>query len=74
MIVVSANREGLLSLAKQLTARGKAVRAVLGFNTAAETFGEEEFRKLGCEVTVATADGSYGMKGFVTDVLPEEYS
>ena len=42
----------LYLLAKQLTAQGKKVRAVLGFNTADEVFGEEAFRSLGCEVTV----------------------
>ena len=61
-------------LAKRLRALGKPVQAVLGFNKASEAFYEEEFRALGCEVTVATADGSYGVKGFVTDALPENYS
>ena len=64
----------LYLLAKKLRAEGKTVTAVLGFNTAEEVFAEEEFRALGCRVTVTTADGSYGMKGFVTDALPEEYS
>ena len=64
----------LYLLAKLLIRQGKAVQAVLGFNTAAEVFGAEEFRALGCGVTVATADGSFGTKGFVTDALPEEYS
>ncbi len=64
----------LYLLAKQLTAAGKKVHAVLGFNTADEVFGEEEFRALGCRVTVTTADGSYGVKGFVTDALPGTYS
>ena len=61
-------------LAKRLRALGKPVQAVLGFNRASEVFYEEEFRALGCEVTVATADGSYGVRGFVTDALPETYS
>ena len=64
----------LYLLAKQLTAAGKKVHAVLGFNTAAEVFGEDAFRALGCGVSVTTADGSYGIKGFVTDALPERYS
>lgn len=64
----------LYLLAKQLTVAGKKVHAVLGFNTAEEVFGEEAFKALGCEVTVTTADGSYGVKGFVTDALPESYS
>ncbi|MCR5296928.1 MAG: dihydroorotate dehydrogenase electron transfer subunit [Clostridiales bacterium] len=64
----------LYLLAKQLRSQGKDVRAVLGFNTKAEVFGEAEFRDLGCAVTVTTADGSYGTKGFVTDALPADYS
>ena len=59
---------------KTVKAAGKTVRVVLGFNTKAEVFYEEEFRALGCEVTVACADGSYGVKGFATDALPETYS
>ena len=66
----------LYELAKQLLREDPArkVQVVLGFNTAAEVFYEEEFKALGCSVTVATADGSYGTKGFVTDALPETYS
>ena len=56
-------------LAKRLLAQGRRVTAILGFNTASEVFYEEEFRKLGAEVIVATADGSYGLKGFVTDAM-----
>ncbi len=64
----------LYLLAKRLIAQGKQVTVVLGFNTKAEVFGEAEFKALGCGVTVTTADGSCGIKGFVTDALPEEYS
>ncbi len=59
----------LYNLARTLLAEGKPVQAVLGFNTAAEVFYDAEFRALGCAVTVATADGSRGVKGFVTDAL-----
>ena len=62
-------------LAKELIKMGKKVRVILGFNTKNEVFYEEEFKKLGCTVTVTTVDGSYGMKGFVTDALKEmDYS
>lgn len=64
----------LYRLAKDLLAQGKTVSLVLGFNTASEGFYLEEFRALGCQVTVATVDGSRGIKGFVTDALPERYS
>ena len=56
-------------LAKQLIAQGKKVQVILGFNTKDEIFYEEEFKALGADVTVTTVDGSYGTKGFVTDVL-----
>lgn len=62
----------LYYLAKQLRAKGKTVRVILGFNTREEVFFEDEFRQLGCEVQVTTADGSYGIKGFVTAALPFE--
>jgi len=61
----------LYMLAKQLIAQGKKVRAILGFNTKAEVFYEEEFRALGVDVTVTTVDGSYGVKGFVTDAMAD---
>ena len=64
----------LYGLARVLRQAGKRVTAVLGFNTAAEVFLAEEFRALGCDTVVATADGSLGQKGFVTDCLPEKYS
>ena len=56
-------------LARLLREEGKKVTAILGFNTKNEIFYEEEFKALGCETLVATADGSYGVKGFVTDAM-----
>ena len=64
----------MYNLAKKLIAQGKKVSVVLGFNTKSEIFYEEEFKALGCYVTVTTVDGSYGVKGFVTDALPETYT
>lgn len=53
----------------------RKLQVVLGFNTADEMFLVEDFRKLGCEVLVATADGSCGVKGFVTDAIKDlDYS
>ena len=59
----------MYELAKRLIAMGKEVKVILGFNTKAELFYEEEFKALGADVTVTTVDGSYGVKGFVTDAL-----
>ncbi len=61
----------LYNLCKKLLAAGKTVTVVLGFNTKAEIFLEEEFKALGATVLVATADGSYGVKGFVTDAISQ---
>ena len=61
----------LYMLAKKLIAEGKKVSVILGFNTKDEIFYEEEFRALGADVTVTTVDGSYGVKGFVTDAMAE---
>ena len=64
----------LYMLARKLREQGKAVTVILGFNRQDEVFGMPEFRKIGCGVTVTTADGSCGTKGFVTDAMPEDYS
>ena len=64
----------MYNLAKKLRAMGKEVKVILGFNVKSEIFYEEEFKALGCDVTVTTVDGSYGTKGFVTDALPENYT
>lgn len=61
-------------LAKKLIEAGKRPTVILGFNTASEMFYEEEFKALGAEVKVTTADGTYGIKGFVTAAMGEEYS
>ena len=64
----------LYLLAKRLRAEKKQLAVILGFNSASEIFYEDKFRALGCAVTVTTADGSRGVKGFVTDALPEKYT
>jgi len=64
----------MYNLAKKLRGMGKTVSVILGFNTQSEIFYEEEFKRLGCDVTVTTVDGSYGTKGFVTDALPASYT
>lgn len=64
----------MFKLAKELISEGKKVTAVLGFNTASEIFCENDFKNIGCEVIVTTVDGSYGIKGFVTDALDFDYT
>ena len=64
----------LYMLARQLREAGKQVSVILGFNTKDEVFCEADFKALGCDTTVTTVDGSYGVKGFVTNALPESYT
>ncbi len=65
----------LYLLAKRLISQGKKVTVILGFNTKNEIFYEQEFKNLGAITIVATVDGSYGVKGFVTDAMKDlDYS
>ncbi len=64
----------LYMLAKALRAAGKDVTVILGFNTGDEVFCEDDFKALGCDTYVTTVDGSYGVGGFVTNALPENYT
>ena len=61
----------LYLLAKQLRAQGRAVSVVLGFNTWAEVFGEEEFKALGCDVTVGWAAASAPAWAAAAKPLPD---
>ena len=56
-------------LCKKLIREGKHPTVILGFGSKDEVFYEEEFRVLGADVLVTTVDGSYGIKGFVTDAF-----
>ncbi len=65
----------MYNLCKKLIAENKDVTVILGFNKKDEIFYEDEFKMLGADVKVTTVDGSYGIKGFVTDALKEtDYS
>lgn len=59
----------LIYLAKRLREQGRNVHVVIGFNTQSEVFAEQEFAAMGCTVEVCTMDGSYGLRGVVTDVI-----
>ena len=56
-------------LCKNLISEGKAPTVILGFGSKDELFFEDEFKALGARVLVTTVDGSYGIKGFVTNAL-----
>ncbi len=59
--------------AKELlkNAETKDITVILGFNTSEEMYYVDEFKALGCNVAAATADGSNGIKGFVTDAFAD---
>lgn len=65
----------LYNLAKKLIEEGKKPMVILGFNTKSEMFYVQEFSDLQIDVKVSTVDGTFGTKGFVTDVIKDlDYS
>ena len=58
-------------LCRELIEDGKKPTVILGFNTVEEVFYKSEFEHLGASVIIATADGSEGVKGFVTDAMAD---
>ena len=61
----------LYALAKQLRTQGKAVTVALGFTGTGDAYLTDEFTALGCTVLLASVDGSLGVQGFVTQLLPD---
>jgi len=61
----------LYPIAKALKAAGNTVVAVLGARSRNLLIMESEFRAVADEVRIATDDGTYGRKGFVTDVISD---
>lgn len=61
----------LYKLAKEYIKRGYDVTCVFGFQNKKDIFLIDEFEKIGTTLHVCTNDGSYGYKGFVTDVINE---
>lgn len=64
----------LYFLAQKLRQRGFHPQVYLGFRCADAVYYEQEFAALGCDVVVATEDGSYGVAGFATSALPDAAS
>ena len=56
-------------LAEELVNSDKNPKVILGFNTKSDIIFQNEFESLGVELSIMTMDGSYGKKGFVTDVI-----
>lgn len=58
-------------LCKKLLDEGKKPSVILGFNDKSEIFYKDEFEKLGVSVYVTTVNGTFGIKGFVTDAMTD---
>ena len=54
---------------KELARRGSYVTAIVGARTKELVLLEDDFRKYASRLIICTDDGSYGEKGFVSDVL-----
>jgi len=57
----------LLALVEESINQGKEVRVLIGTTTKELVLSESSFKELGTQVEVATEDGSYKYKGWVTD-------
>lgn len=64
----------LYTAAKALKDKGNKVVAVIGARNKGLIILEDEFRAIADEVLITTDDGSYGIKGFVTDALKKVIS
>ena len=58
-------------VAKKLFEQGAEVHTVVGFRNKDLVILEEEFKKVSNKLVVMTDDGSYGVKGLVTNALKE---
>lgn len=56
-------------IAMKLKNSGNRVISIIGYRSKEHVFWEEKLRDASHELLIATNDGSYGEKGFVTDVL-----
>ena len=59
----------MYGLCKRLVSQETHPRVVLGFASRNDVFYEDKFRSLGVDIRIATADGSFGIPGFVTDAM-----
>lgn len=59
----------IYGLAVECIKKGVLPVVVLGFRSVSDMFYVDKFLDLGVKVFVSTEDGSYGLKGFVTDCI-----
>ena len=58
-------------LARRLKEAGNHVTSIIGYRSKEHVFWEDKMKSVSDDLIVATNDGSYGKKGFVTDMLKE---
>jgi len=56
-------------IARALKQKGNKVTAIIGYRSQEHVFWEEKMKSVSDHLIIATNDGSYGKKGFVTDML-----
>ena len=56
-------------LARALKEKGNKVTAIIGYRSKEHIFWEDRMKAVSDQLIIATNDGSYGKKGFVTDML-----
>ena len=61
-------------IARAMHEAGNKVISIMGAKTKDILIFEDKMRAISDEVLIATDDGSYGVKGFVTSALPESYT
>ncbi len=61
----------MIALAEELRSRGCRVDVVLGAATESRLFGVLDLKRIADSITVTTDDGSLGVRGMVSDVLPD---
>lgn len=58
-------------LARRLKELGNQVTSIIGYRSNQHVFWEDKMKSVSDNLIIATNDGSYGRKGFVTDMLKE---
>jgi NAD(P)H-flavin reductase len=56
-------------IAKKLKSEGNEVISIIGYRSKNYVFWEEKMKNVSDKLLIATNDGTYGEKGFVTDIL-----
>lgn len=70
-VIVVGGGIGVPPLLQTAAHYGENATAILGFRTASAAILEDDFRSKGCDLRLATDDGSAGYHGFVTGLLKQ---